>query len=902
WWRDRSPRQVLEQIRDDVWAGPSGLGDTKWAFVEEPAPCLPGDPANPWNDSGYSIRNPQARKAFFWIAHTLAWPFYLPLALLWLYLSSPAWHDGWTPDAIMWPITVLAGLFAIVVIGVGFVVWLLRRREDRDPVDDRMPPSQQVADLMAKENFAPGAQNHMATISRLKPGWLRRLTLRVAFVVVGSGRFVGAPGFLGKNGVIHFARWMRLPDKSQLLFWSNFDNTWESYVADFIADAPTGVTAIWSNCRGFPRAKFLFGAGAKDRDRLVHWARRQQTPTLFWYSGYPSLTTARIRNNAAIRQGLASAESDADARDWLALFGSAPRPSEELDLTEIPTLVFGGLSSRPQAQCQIVRLGDDPKAAHAWLKAVASNANYGEAPPGTAPVVVVGLAASGLRKLEIPEEALDTFPTAFQQGMWPEWRARELGDIDDNAPGKWLWGGDGRDRCCDAVVLIYAGTADELTPKADELAAVARANGHAVLAIPLAGTVLAKHPDGSFELPREIFGFADGVSQPIIRGAPSRKMRAASNDLVEPGEIVLGYPDNTGSIPPSPSIAAGHDPRHYLPDRGPDLFRRRPEFSRYEGTGERDLGANGTFLVVRQLDQEDAAFRAWLDEAAQTIIDRANVNVATDGSSTQVDYSAFAGLKMQLARSSDDAAAATVADGGPSSPMRVVVTGPMPPGSDPKDTLRSWLAARLVGRWQNGSSLVRNADAPATREDGVVKPDNAFLFGAEDPRGIRCPFGAHIRRANPRDTRLHSSPEESRAEIAAVNRHRILRVGRAYGYYDGEADARQKHEGLLFMCLNADIERQFEFIQKTWLFNRNIHGLEDEPDPMIARNPRDEHGKPIPRQFTIPLPSGPLRVDINFDFVRVVGGGYFFLPSRSALRYLSGGVLGKLHDVLQGPH
>jgi hypothetical protein len=80
-----------------------------------------------------------------------------------------------------------------------------------------------------------------------------------------------------------------------------------------------------------------------------------------------------------------------------------------------------------------------------------------------------------------------------------------------------------------------------------------------------------------------------------------------------------------------------------------------------------------------------------------------------------------------------------------------------------------------------------------------------------------------------------------------------------------------------------------------------IHGLEDEPDALMARNLRDEHGRPTPRKFTIPLPSGPLRLAIDRDFVRVVGGGYFFLPSRSALRYLSGGVLGKLHEVLPGP-
>lgn len=893
WWRDKAPRQRLDQIREDVWSAvDEKLGDTKWAFVEEPAPCLAGDPANPWNDSGYNASNPQALKALGWILHTLLWPAYLPLTLVWLGLSAPAWHDGWTPEAVLWPAAVLAGLLAVVVLGAAFVFVRLRRAESRDAVDDRMPPSHQVAALMKQENYFPGAQNHMATISRLKPGWLRRLTLRIAFVVVGSGRFVGAPGFLGKNGVIHFARWMRLPGTTQLLFWSNFDNTWESYVADFIADAPSGVTAIWSNCRGFPRSKFLFGAGAEDRDRLVHWARRQQKPTLFWYSGYPDLTTARIRNNAAIRQGLASAESDADARDWLALFGSAPRPKEELDLTEIPTLVFGGLSNRPHAECQIVQLNGEAEAAQAWLKAIASQANYGEAPPGTETVVVVALAASGLRKLEIPDDALATFPTAFQQGMWPEWRARELGDINDNAPEHWIWGGNDSDHRCDAVVLVYAASKEDLKAKADEFAAAASGNGHAVRTIPLRGTALKKNADGSFDLPRELFGFADGVSQPILRGAPRKNVRGTGSDLVAPGEIVLGYPDNTGNIPPSPSIADKHDPRHYLPDRGPDLFRRRPEFSRYQGTGARDLGANGTFLVIRQLDQADAEFRTWLDIASEEIIAMASVAVTTDGSNTQVDYSSVSAGKLAIAgKAQGGLPPPSVPAGEPSvSPSRFIIAGPVPEGADPKEVLRDWIAARLVGRWQDGSSLVRNANAPATTQNPMAKPDNAFLFGAEDPRGFNCPFGSHVRRANPRDTRFHSTPEESGTEIAAVNRHRILRVGRGYGYYEGEGEARQKHEGLLFMCVNADIERQFEFIQKTWLLNRNIHGLENEPDPFVGRGPRD---------FTIPLPSGPLRLRIEKDFVRVVGGGYFFLPSRAALRFLSGGVLGKAHDPLQ---
>ena len=212
---------------------------------------------------------------------------------------------------------------------------------------------------MKRENYC--AQNHLASVSRLKAGVLRRLTLRLAFFIVGLGRDFCAPGFLGRNGVIHFARWMRLPGTDQLLFWSNYDDTWESYVADFIAEAPTGVTAIWSNCVGFPRSRQLFGGGAADRDKLVRWARRQQHPTLFWYTAYPGLTTARIRLNAAIRQGIASALSNAVASVWLACFGSAPKPAPALHLPEIPTLAFGGLSRLRFGEGHVLTLGEEKK-------------------------------------------------------------------------------------------------------------------------------------------------------------------------------------------------------------------------------------------------------------------------------------------------------------------------------------------------------------------------------------------------------------------------------------------------------------------------------------------------------------------------------------------------------------
>lgn len=83
--------------------------------------------------------------------------------------------------------------------------------------------------------------------------------------------------------------------------------------------------------------------------------------------------------------------------------------------------------------------------------------------------------------------------------------------------------------------------------------------------------------------------------------------------------------------------------------------------------------------------------------------------------------------------------------------------------------------------------------------------ENSLGLGLEDPEGLRCPFGAHIRRANPRDSL------GSMEQVAISNRHRILRIGRQYSRRP------ERTPGLLFMCLNGDLERQFEFVQQTWI-------------------------------------------------------------------------------------
>jgi Dyp-type peroxidase family len=187
---------------------------------------------------------------------------------------------------------------------------------------------------------------------------------------------------------------------------------------------------------------------------------------------------------------------------------------------------------------------------------------------------------------------------------------------------------------------------------------------------------------------------------------------------------------------------------------------------------------------------------------------------------------------------------------------------------------RDRLGAKFVGRWKSGAPLVLspNADNPA------LANENNFAYLKQDAHGLRCPIGSHIRRSNPRD----SLGPDSQTALESAKRHRILRRGRSYGprlenvmVDDGVP------RGLHFICLNSDLERQFEFVQQTWVNNPVFGGLDGEVDPLVGDLPK---GDCI---FTVP--GQPLRTRVHglSRFVTVKGGAYFFLPSIRALNYLA---------------
>jgi Dyp-type peroxidase family len=183
------------------------------------------------------------------------------------------------------------------------------------------------------------------------------------------------------------------------------------------------------------------------------------------------------------------------------------------------------------------------------------------------------------------------------------------------------------------------------------------------------------------------------------------------------------------------------------------------------------------------------------------------------------------------------------------------------------------LAAKIVGRWPSGAplALAPEQDDPELGGDRLRNDD--FLYAADDPRGLKCPMGAHARRMNPRDSNI----------VGIQRLHRVMRRGTGYGPMlpDGVLEDDGVDRGIVFLFVGADLERQFEFVKKEWVNNGLFFGAQGEKDPLIG--PNDGTG-----QFTIPMEPIRQRLRGLPAFVTTRGGEYFFAPGLRALRWLAG--------------
>jgi Dyp-type peroxidase family len=183
------------------------------------------------------------------------------------------------------------------------------------------------------------------------------------------------------------------------------------------------------------------------------------------------------------------------------------------------------------------------------------------------------------------------------------------------------------------------------------------------------------------------------------------------------------------------------------------------------------------------------------------------------------------------------------------------------------------LAAKLVGRWRDGTPL----DLSPRRPDPALASDparnNDFSY-AGDEDGLRCPVGAHVRRANPR----LGMPFEGKL----VNRHRMIRRGIPYGspLPPGVQNDDGADRGVIFMSLQASIARQFEFVQSQWINDGNAFRLGDDQDVLLGTHEAALSKMTV--QGTPPFFMGPLA-----RVVTVRGGEYFFVPGINGLHFIA---------------
>ena len=211
----------------------------------------------------------------------------------------------------------LTGLLALPLLGLlsPYLLLLLLRELLDKPAPKKVDNVDKA--LLAKEDWL--VQNQLTHLVTVKPGALRLYTLKTVLRAIEFlARTYYNQGELGGIPTIHFARWALIDGGKRLLFFSNYDGSWENYLGDFIDRASVGLTGVWSNTLGFPKTLLLVFKGARHEDAFKQWTRDHQIPTQVWYSAHASESVQNILNNVAIRAQLAPSPTPEQARAWLA--------------------------------------------------------------------------------------------------------------------------------------------------------------------------------------------------------------------------------------------------------------------------------------------------------------------------------------------------------------------------------------------------------------------------------------------------------------------------------------------------------------------------------------------------------------------------------------------------------
>ena len=205
------------------------------------------------------------------------------------------------------------------------------------------------------------------------------------------------------------------------------------------------------------------------------------------------------------------------------------------------------------------------------------------------------------------------------------------------------------------------------------------------------------------------------------------------------------------------------------------------------------------------------------------------------------------------------------------------------------------IGARMVGRWQSGAPIMIAplADEPELGKD--KRANNNFEY-SQDKGERRCPFGAHIRKAYPRDDLEDPNAVHLPNPEGFVQSHRVLRAGIPFGpEVDDDETTTTQERGLMFVCYQTSIVNQFEFIQGAWVNAPNFPINKKHPDGTNATPGQDPiigqgTGSRSMDEITPNYPFGNTRstLPLPTSFVVPTAAGYFFMPSRTALHEVFG--------------
>ena len=445
--------------------------------------------------------------------------------------------------------------------------------------------------------------------------------------------------------------------------------------------------------------------------------------------------------------------------------------------------------------------------------------------------VHIAFTSSGLKETGLSQDILDTFSREFIEGMsytYPdkhnkniiEERSTLLGDTNDNRSSRWHWGNT-ETKPVHCVLMLYAKDSNALT--------VLERN----VFININEGVRVVHTGNTFEYnpndeDKEHFGFRDGLSQPNMKGFSQSKGKA-DNQLINPGEFILGYKNEYEHYSPSPYVES--DAKSVsLPDMPPDMPRNK---------NKKDLGKNGTYLVFRQIEQHVERFWKFLYLHSK------------ESPVTQTEKAIKFGAKM-------------VGRWPEGQPLTICPEGAF---TMDDDSLNEFAYADLD---KDGIRCPLGAHIRRTN------PRDQVHTGRDQEASIEMTSRHRMLRRG----RIYGDPVDKKMNIENI----INQVKDKELESNNNVEKTPVVRGLHFICLVSDIGRQFEFIQNVWANTSTFGDLCNEVDPMIS--PRPTKYQPQCHEFTTPQETVRNRYKEVPEFTTVVGGAYFFMPGITALKYI----------------